>query len=416
MPGIARADFFKITCVRFALSQTWNVFGRGKMALALLLVIPAGCSTAPRDDSEDAATPAPAPDAMIASPAPIIPNEPITVPIPAPVPVNLPALVSAPVAVDESWISLDRWSQANGFGTPKRLAGEPAQTYFFNSTNGTMSVRMGSQLAYWNGMECLLGFPPQLIDGHPFVHSLDARKNFAPLLDNAAHAPGRRVIVIDPGHGGTDIGTTDILKGHYEKEYTLDWARRLQAALAGHGWTVLLTRSNDVTVSLTNRVAFAEQQQADLFLSLHFNSSFPDRQQAGLETYCLTPAGMPSNLTRGYRDDPALIYPNNSFDAENLQYAVELHRALLKINGHADRGVRRARFLTVLQGQNRPAVLVEGGYLSNPGEARQIADPAYRQKLAEALAQALLEDLGSARFVSQSSASPPATNVVGRLN
>ena len=153
-------------------------------------------------------------------------------------------------------------------------------------------------------------------------------------------------------------------------------------------------------------MAIAEQHNADLFLSLHFNSAFPDREQAGLETYCLTPTGMPSNLTRGFKDNAALTFPNNRFDTENLQYAVQLHRALLDVNGHADRGVRRARFLGVLQGQNRPAVLVEGGYLSNPREARQIADPAYRQKMAEALARALLENAGMGMKLA--SQTPPA--------
>jgi N-acetylmuramoyl-L-alanine amidase len=66
-----------------------------------------------------------------------------------------------------------------------------------------------------------------------------------------------------------------------------------------------------------------------------------------------------------------------------------VHRTLLHVNGRLDRGVRRARYLGVLRGQNRPAILVEGGYLSNPREARRIADPAYRQQLAEVVAQAL---------------------------
>ena len=127
-----------------------------------------------------------------------------------------------------------------------------------------------------------------------------------------------------------------------------------------------------------------------MFLSLHFNSSAPNDQQAGLETYCLTPTGMPSTVTRGYDDDPALAFPNNAFDAQNLQLALRVHRALLQVNGRLDRGVRRARYLGVLRGQNRPAILVEGGYLSNPHEARRIADPAYRQKLAEAVARALV--------------------------
>jgi N-acetylmuramoyl-L-alanine amidase len=136
-------------------------------------------------------------------------------------------------------------------------------------------------------------------------------------------------------------------------------------------------------------VNFADQHHADLFLSLHFNSLAPAKEPAGLETYCVTPTGMPSSLTRGYEDDPSRIFPNNAFDGQNLQFAVRLHRALLAVNGNQDRGVGRARFITVLREQNRPAVLVEGGYLSNPHEARRIADPAYRQKLAEAVAKAL---------------------------
>jgi N-acetylmuramoyl-L-alanine amidase len=154
---------------------------------------------------------------------------------------------------------------------------------------------------------------------------------------------------------------------------------------------VLLTRTNDLEMSLPNRIAFAEAHKAGVFLSLHFNSSAPNDQQAGLETYCLTPAGMPSTVTRGYGDDLGLAFPNNAFDPQNLQLALRVHRALLQVNGRHDRGVRRARFLGVLRGQHCPAVLVEGGYLSNPQEARQIADPAYRQKLAEAVAQALVE-------------------------
>ena len=98
---------------------------------------------------------------------------------------------------------------------------------------------------------------------------------------------------------------------------------------------------------------------------------------------------MPSTITRGYYDDPALSFPNNAFDTQNLQVAVQVHRELLQVNGRHDRGLRRARYLGVLRGQNRPAILVEGGYLSNPHEARLIADPAYRQKLAEAVAKAL---------------------------
>ena len=198
-------------------------------------------------------------------------------------------------------------------------------------------------------------------------------------------------IVIDAGHGGTDSGTKSVLGYRYEKEFTLDWARRLGWALAPNGWHVLFTRTNDTELSVSNRIAYAEAHKADLFLSLHFNSSAPNDQQVGLETYCLTPTGMPSTVTRGFGDDSGLAFPNNAFDAQNLQFALRVHRALLQVNGKRDRGVRRARFLGVLRGQHCPAILVEGGYLSNPQEAGRIADPAYRQKLAEAVAHALME-------------------------
>ena len=88
------------------------------------------------------------------------------------------------------------------------------------------------------------------------------------------------------------------------------------------------------TWPLSNRVAFAEAHHADLFISLHFNST-PDRDKttAGLETYCFTPTGMPSNLTRGYADIWSQYFPNNAFDAQNLQLAVRLHTALLRATG-----------------------------------------------------------------------------------
>ena len=175
----------------------------------------------------------------------------------------------------------------------------------------------------------------------------------------------------------------------FEKEFTLDWAKRLAPLLEQEGWRVFLTRTNDVAVSLADRVAFAEAHRANLFISLHFNSGEPDEKQNGLETYCLTPTGMPSTLTRGYADPWFENLPNNNFDAQNLRLAVKLHSALLGATGIEDRGVRRARFIGVLRGQKRPAILIEAGYLSNPHEAGLIENPAYRQTLAETVAAAL---------------------------
>jgi N-acetylmuramoyl-L-alanine amidase len=293
--------------------------------------------------------------------------------------------------VTDAWVPLYRWCQANGLAAPCRLGLAPSPGYALSTTNGAFIIRMGLPLAHWDGLELRLGFAPQMIGGQPFLHTLDLKKTLQPLISGApmSFLKTNPTIVIDPGHGGEDAGTKWVLGNRYEREFTLDWARRLESLLATNGWQVFLTRSNDTHLSLSNRVACAEEHQAGLFLSLHFNSAAPNEREAGLETYCLTPTGMASSVTRGYADDPAVSFPNNAFDAENLQLACRVHRALLQVNGQLDRGVRRARYLGVLRGQNRPAILVEGGYLSNPREARRIADPKYRQKLAEALATAL---------------------------
>jgi N-acetylmuramoyl-L-alanine amidase len=98
---------------------------------------------------------------------------------------------------------------------------------------------------------------------------------------------------------------------------------------------------------------------------------------------------MPSTHTRGYPDILTDRYPNNEFDARNFQLAMRVHKAALRASGEEDRGVRRARFLGVLRGEKRPAILIEGGYLSNPHEAERIENPDFRQALAEGIATAL---------------------------
>ena len=357
--------------------------------LACGLAVLAGCTTTPRHVTRPPRTgealapdwelfpaekPAPAPPPVVAAPS----YETITAPAPL-------------IAPEVRWLSLNRWREERRLGELRRLSLSPLESFALSTTSGALIVTAGSRTAYWDGLEIRIGFAPQMIDGQVFVHALDVLKNFEPLL-RGVDVPARtnRVIVIDPGHGGSNLGARSVVDGRLEKEFTLDWARRLAPLLEERGWRVFLTRANDAGLSLADRVAFAEQQHADLFLSLHFNSlDGGGHEQAGLETYCLTPAGMASTITRDYSEDASQVFPNNAFDEQNLQYAVRLHRALLAVNGDLDRGVRRARFPGVLRGQQRPAVLVEGGYLTNPREARHIADPAYRQKLAEAVADAL---------------------------
>lgn len=265
-------------------------------------------------------------------------------------------------------------------------------TYAIHSAKGKMTLAIGSRAATWNGIEVHLGFAPEFIDGQIYVHRLDLQKNLEPLLlDPPLKFPAtNRVIVIDPGHGGSNVGTHSVLDGRFEKEFTLDLAKQLKPLLETNGWTVFLTRTADVLVTNADRVVFATEHHADLYISLHFNATANrDPQAGGIETYCVTPTGMPSTLTRGYSDPWSEILPANKFDAKNLQLAVRLQTALVHATGLEDRGVCRARFMTVLRGQQCPAVLIEAGYLSNPHEAKLIESAAYRQELAKAIAGAL---------------------------
>lgn len=295
-----------------------------------------------------------------------------------------------PPAPTPSWISLENWGNQQGLAKPVQIALQPSPTYAIRYAQTELAIQVGSRLAYWNGLACWLGFAPQLLDGLPQIHLLDATKSLQPLLRRANRPSGApRTVVIDPGHGGRDPGTASCLHHRYEKEYTLDWALRLEKLLRARGWKVFLTRSTDVELSLGERTLLADRVKADLFLSLHFNSGSPKRELAGIETYCLTPVGMPSSMLRYAENDLTQSWPNNAFDEENMVLASRLHEQLIRQTSAPDRGVRRARFMSVLREQKRPAVLIEGGYLSNPEEAAKIQTPAYRQQLASAVAEAL---------------------------
>jgi N-acetylmuramoyl-L-alanine amidase len=308
-----------------------------------------------------------------------------TVSAPSPT-VHLPT-ANPPLIND--WVSLDNWSETNHLGAPQRRLGATNLTYELRLACGVIAVTAGSSLAHWNGLNYSLGYAPRSVGGEFLVHAIDAQKNLLPLARPATLLGGTNpVVVIDPGHGGENTGARSVHDNRFEKDFVLDWALQLRPLLEGCGWKVFLTRTNDIDLSLPARAAVASERKASLFLSLHFNSASRG-DQSGLETYCLTPAGLPSTVTREYEDDSAAVFPNNAFDNQNLQYALRLHRALLETTGGMDRGVRRARFMGVLRPQNQPAVLLEGGYLSNPREAQLIGQREYRQKLAEALAKAL---------------------------
>jgi len=227
-----------------------------------------------------------------------------------------------------------------------------------------------------------------------WIAETDVLKTIDPVLEpQHLRRPGAvvRTVVIDPGHGGTDRGTHG--RASFEKTMTLDVARRVERDLAGTGLRVILTRTRDETIPLEDRVEFARAKAADVYVSIHFNSG---GGAEGIETYCVSPAGSSSTANfngnssdrdSGGRDRRAVT--NNRFDSQNVWLAHCIQQSALRATGAMDRGVRRARFW-VLRYASCPAVLIEGGFLTNPHEEQSILSPDYRETLARAIADGIL--------------------------
>ena len=200
-----------------------------------------------------------------------------------------------------------------------------------------------------------------------------------------------RTIMLDPGHGGEDRGATGTHRT-LEKHYTLDLAARVERLLRAEGFRTLMTRRKDGYVSLEDRADMANSSDANVFVSLHFNSARPARGPHGIETYCLTPAGLSSTgaLTRRFGLGRFAEAPGNRCDRNNMLLAYLIQQgAVGGIQGLEDRGVKRARF-HVIRATGIPAVLVEGGFLSNPEEEKRLLAPAYRQQLAATIAAGIV--------------------------
>ena len=244
---------------------------------------------------------------------------------------------------------------------PRKVSASPVAGYAVSSPRGQMVLEIGSREAVWNGVEINLGFAPEIIDDQVFVYGLDLQKNLEPLLLGVLLAPGtNRVIVIDPGHGGANVGTHSALDGRLEKEFTLDWAKRLKPLLETNGWTVFLTRTGDSYVTNASRVVFAEAHHADLFISLHFNSTARNKRPAAWKRIVLRRPECRPRSRGGYADPWAEKLPGNNFDAQSLQLAVKLQGALLRASG-MDEGVRHARTSRCCAGKNAWCGLIEGG-------------------------------------------------------
>jgi N-acetylmuramoyl-L-alanine amidase len=216
-------------------------------------------------------------------------------------------------------------------------------------------------------------------------------------------------VVIDAGHGGKDPGAIGP-SGLMEKDLVLDIAKRLRDLIQKDPqWRVILTRDTDVFIPLEERTAIANAKGADLFVSIHANAA--ERPEAhGIETYFLdfgsdeqsmrvaarenaTTVSKVSDLQRILRDLQMTSKRN-----ESSLLAGSVQQALVQApnggkNGR-DLGVKHAPFL-VLMGAEMPSILVETGFVSNPGEERKLADPKYRAQAARAIFEGIKEYLAT---------------------
>ncbi len=296
----------------------------------------------------------------------------------------VPRLESVTV-MGRDYVRLGDWARANGFDQRRNRT---AEEFRLERGATTVVLQVDSQRIEINGIGALLSFPFAANQGEGLIARLDVESLLQPLLitppRNERNARIRR-IVLDPGHGGRDPGN---MRGPgLEKAYTLLLANELKRQLAALGFKVSLTRSNDKFVDPARRPQIAREAGADLFVSLHFNSSPTAKEVRGAEVYCYTPAGAASSNARGQGHEGAA--EGNRHDAKNTMLAFQIQKALVKGLGMEDRGMRRARF-AVLRGATMPAVLVEGGFMSNATEANRIFDALWRKKLAKSIADGIV--------------------------
>lgn len=226
-----------------------------------------------------------------------------------------------------------------------------------------------------------------------------------PLVTVTPRDRSKKVIVIDAGHGGKDSGAVG--NGFMEKEIVIQIASRLSESLRAMGYTVHMTRSNDTFVELKDRTKYANDKQADLFVSIHANSipktSDPALAQ-GIETYFLSPARSERSMRvaalENYEDMEEmgqygklsfLSFLNKEKIIASNKLAIDMQKGMLGSlhkqfpNVH-DNGVREAPFW-VLVGAQMPAVLIEVGYISHPEESVRIADEKYQKWMVEGLVE-----------------------------
>jgi N-acetylmuramoyl-L-alanine amidase len=329
-----------------------------------------------------------APNADAPQPAHTAP--PVVTPLPATAPVVTAPLVKPPANPEPPKMEPPAASKpAGGLAASDRAGAAPPKT---GLSKGDAPAKPKAESAKSGSAEPL-GATPEAVA---------AAKHTSSGENSLVRALGLKLsrVVIDPGHGGHDQGTEGP-HGLLEKDLVLDVAQRLGALIEDRlGAEVIYTRTDDTFIPLEGRTALANEKKADLFLSVHANSS-PLPHIAGVETFYLNISGTKDALDVAARENASsqksifeltdLVQKIAKYDKseESREFASRLQAALYafsarNIPGSKNRGVKSAPFV-VLIGANMPSILAEIGFLSNPKEEALLKKPDYRQKLADAL-------------------------------
>lgn len=281
------------------------------------------------------------------------------------------------------YVRMTEWAKANKLNLRWIGAVKEKELRATNATTRLLFV-MDSNKAQINGINFTLCLPVIFQKGNVYISAVDLEISLHPLLFPERMAPNSviRTICLDPGHGGEDPGKMD---GRMEeKKFTLLLSEEVEHLLKKAGFNVVRTRTRDQAVKLADRPGIANHHEADLFISLHYNAA-PKRTVEGVEVYCLAPAGTVSS--DGGKSAPS--YPGHAYDGRNTLLAYEVQKSLVRKLGMNDRGVKRSQFMVLLTAR-MPAILIEGGFMTNPDEAQRIYDSEYRKKTARAIVDGIL--------------------------
>jgi N-acetylmuramoyl-L-alanine amidase len=279
------------------------------------------------------------------------------------------------------YLSVDNISKFYGLPANVVPSGSRIKT---ETANHPLEFVSGSREAMINGARSWLCFPVIEQDGKFLVTRTDLAKTIEPLVRpyRVPNVGKVQTVVLDPGHGGYDKG--QVSRNGYEKDFALDVARRLRPILQAKGLRVIMTREGDYFVPLEVRAKIANSARNSIFVSIHFNATNDDPNATGFEIFSFTPRGAPSTSDTNVTSNSFNMQPGSATDAESLALSACIYHSLLGHIPEYDRGIKRARF-AVLRLTKVPAVLIEGGFLTDRGESKLIANKDWRGKLAAAI-------------------------------